>query len=226
MRKIRVEFHCHTIYSKDSLLQPADLVKTARRKKLDRVIVTDHNSIQGALAAQKIDPELIVIGEEIMTSKGELLAAFVKEELPGGLEPVEAINILRSQGAFISVSHPFDRFRSGHWKLTDLLDITPLVDAIEVFNARCINMKPNYEAAEFSKQHQLAGTVGSDAHVGYELGKAFLLLEDFSNGDDLKQVIKTAQKIVNLSSPLIHLTSRYASTVKKTGLHRPFGKKQ
>lgn len=220
MGKTNVEFHCHTIYSKDSLLRPADLVKAARRKKLDRVIITDHNSIQGALEAQKIAPGMIVIGEEIMTTGGELLAAFVKDELPSGLDPLEAIKILRKQGAFISVSHPFDGFRSGHWLEKDLIEILPYIDAIEVFNSRCMNMKPNNEAEKFSKLHQIAGTVGSDAHVGSELGKSFLVMDDFSDGDSLRQAITTARPVVCLSSPLIHLTSRYASTVKKAGLHQ------
>ena len=65
-----LEFHCHTHASKDSLTLPADLIAAARRKGIDRVVVTDHNSIAGAREAQAIDPELIIIGEEIMTTKG------------------------------------------------------------------------------------------------------------------------------------------------------------
>ena len=76
-----VEFHCHTHASKDSLTLPADLIAAARSKGIDRVVVTDHNSIAGAREAQAIDPELIIIGEEIMTTKGEILAAFVQEEI-------------------------------------------------------------------------------------------------------------------------------------------------
>ena len=75
---LRVEFHCHTIFSKDSLVTPDELVSVCRAKRIDRVVVTDHNTIAGALAAQEIDPELVIVGEEIMTQKGELLAAFVR----------------------------------------------------------------------------------------------------------------------------------------------------
>jgi predicted metal-dependent phosphoesterase TrpH len=60
---IRLEFHSHTIASKDSLLRPADLVAAARRKGIDRVVVTDHNSIAGALEAKRLDQERIIIGE-------------------------------------------------------------------------------------------------------------------------------------------------------------------
>ncbi|HLF87415.1 MAG TPA: PHP domain-containing protein, partial [Anaerolineales bacterium] len=81
----RVETHCHTIFSKDSLTHPADLLAACRKKGLDRVIITDHNTISGAVAANELDPDRVIIGEEIMTRAGELLAAFVLEEVPAGL---------------------------------------------------------------------------------------------------------------------------------------------
>ncbi len=222
MTKLKVEFHCHTIYSKDSLVRPHQLVEAARRKGLDRVIITDHNSIGGALEAKRLAPDLIIVGEEVMTTQGELLAAFVSEELPAGLEPLEAIRRLRAQAAFISVSHPFDVFRSGHWQLSDLLEIIPLVDAVETYNSRCMTMQPNHKAREFARLHDLAGTVGSDAHTAIELGRAVLFLEAFNDAESLKQVIRTGLEQVVLSSPLIHLSSRYAVTIKKLGLvHLP-----
>ena len=224
MKKLRTEFHCHCIYSKDSLLKPQALVDAARRRGIDRLIVTDHNSTGGALEAQRLAPELVIVGEEIMTSRGELLAAFVREELPPWLDPLQAIRLLREQGAFISVSHPFDNFRGGHWKLPDLLEIAPLVDAIEVFNSRCMDMTPNRAAREFAREHGLAGTVGSDAHTAREVGRATLTLAEFSDADGLRAVIRTAEEETRLSSPAIHLASRYASTLKKLGLvSRPAG---
>src|SRR5215213_5222306 len=158
----KVEFHCHTIFSKDSLTRPADLVKACRRKGIDRVVVTDHNTIVGARAAQAINPELVIVGEEIMTTRGEILAAFVSEEIPKGLTPQEAIRRLKDQGAFISVSHPLDEWRNGHWREEDLLEILPEVDAIEVYNSRCMLPSFNQKARRFAEKYQLAGTVGSD----------------------------------------------------------------
>lgn len=212
---LRVEFHCHTIYSKDSLTEPAKLVEVCRDKGIDRVVVTDHNSIKGALAAQKLDPERVIVGEEIMTSRGEILASFVQEEIPAGLEPNEVVRRLRDQGAFISVSHPFDLQRDGHWEPEDLLVLAPMVDAIEVFNSRCMQARYNQESANFAVEHHLAGTVGSDAHAAFELGRATLLLPDFSDADGLRSVITAGQAQTRLSSPLVHLTSRYAVWKKR-----------
>ena len=207
---IRVEFHCHTIYSKDSLTTPEHLVKACYRKGINRVIVTDHNTIAGARVAQELDPELVIVGEEIMTTHGEILAAYVSEEVPPGLSPKETIMRLNEQGAFISVSHPFDIYRGGHWSEEDLLEILPDVDAIEVFNSRCWLPEFNRQAQRFADEHDIPGTVGSDAHATLELGRAVLLLEQFQGPDELRKVIRSGISRVRWSPPWYHLISRFA----------------
>lgn len=211
----RVEFHCHTNASADSLTRPGDLVETCRRKGIDRVVVTDHNTIKGALAAQDLDPERVIVGEEILTTRGEILAAFVGEEIPKGLTPQGTIRRLKDQGAFISVSHPFDRFREGGWHEDDLLEILPLVDAIEVFNSRCMLPQFNREARQLAERHDMAGTVGSDAHAAFELGRSILLLEAFEGPDGLRNVIRKGIPETRWSPPWFHLASRYASMYRK-----------
>ena len=212
--RLSVEFHCHTIFSKDSLTSPQKLVDTCRRKGIDRVVVTDHNTIEGARAAQALAPELVIVGEEIMTTKGEILAAYVTEEIPPFLSPRETILRLRDQGAFISVSHPFDRLRNGAWKEDDLLEILPSVDAIEVFNSRCMNPRFNHLAREFAEEHNIPGTVGSDAHAAFELGKSLLLLDQFEGPDEMRKVIRNGVPKVKWSPPWVHFTSRYAILYK------------
>jgi predicted metal-dependent phosphoesterase TrpH len=214
-KSLLLETHCHTIYSRDSLTTPAALAAACRRKGIDRVMVTDHNTIAGALEAHRLDPERVVVGEEIMTTVGELLAFYVREEVPPGLEPLEAIRRLRDQGAFISVSHPFDQTRKGHWPLDRLEEITPYVDAIEIFNARCLTLETNTRAQVFARAVNLPGTVGSDAHTAWELGRAVLRLAAFDGPDGLRRALPQAQIQARLSSPLIHLTSRWAVWYKK-----------
>ncbi len=214
---LSVDFHAHTIYSKDSLTSPENLVKAARRRGLSRVVVTDHNSIAGAIAARKIDPDLVIVGEEIKTTRGELLAAFVTQEIPAGLEPVEVIHRLRDQGAFISVSHPFD-LRSGAWSLEHLAEITPLVDTIEVFNARVMKPGANQLAQQFAKEHDLPGTAGSDAHAAFEVGAARLELPDFDGPDGLRRVIREGRVRGHVSPFWVHFFSQYARMKKEVGV--------
>ncbi len=204
-----IDFHCHTDVSIDLRTSPERLIAAARRKGLDRLVVTDHNTIVGALAAYKLDPELIIVGEEIKTTRGEILAAFVTEEIPRDLTPAETIRRLREQGAFISVSHPFD-LRSGAWQLNDLMEIVELVDAIEVFNARIMKPDANALAAEFARVHDLPGTVGSDVHAAFELGVAALDLPAFEGADGLRAVIRQGKVRGQVSPWWVHAASWYA----------------
>ena len=212
---ITLEFHCHTNASKDSLTKPEDLILMARKKGLDRLVITDHNSIAGARAAQALDPELIIVGEEIMTTKGEILAAFVSEEIPAGLTPQETIRRLKEQGAFISVSHPYDTHRKGGWKEIDLLEIVPHVDAIEVFNSRCMDPHFNHQARAFAEKYDLPGTVGSDAHGAFEVATSVLVLDPFQGPDEMRKVIRQAKVKTKLSPWWVHLVSRYAAMKKR-----------
>ena len=212
---LKVEFHCHTNASKDSLTHPRDLVDTCRRKGIDRVIITDHNTIKGAQAAQALDLQLVIVGEEIMTTRGEILAAFVREEIPKGLSPAETIQRLKDQGAFISVSHPFDEWREGGWQEADLLEILPDVDAIEVYNSRCMLPRFNRAARQFAERHDIAGTVGSDAHAAFELGRSLMSLHPFEGPVELRDVIRNGVPRVRWSPPWFRLTSRFASILKK-----------
>jgi len=213
---LRTEFHAHTIYSKDSLTTPEKLIQTCRRKKIDRIAITDHNTIAGALRCQQIAPELVIVGEEIMTTAGEILAFYVTEEVPPGLSPRETITRLRAQGAFISVSHPFDKLRKGAWQLADLLAILPSIDAVETFNARCMFPWYNWTAAKFAHQHNLPGTHGSDAHAAFEIGRGTLYLTPFSDPDSLKLALReSVSPHLILSMPWVHFTSRYAVWRKK-----------
>ncbi len=214
--RMRVDFHNHTHYSPDSLTSASELLKAAGRAGLDKIAVTDHNSIGGALEAYSLAPDLVIVGEEVLTTKGEILALFVKEFVPPRLSPSETIRRLREQGAFISISHPFDPFRSG-WSLQDLEEMVPDLDAVEVFNSHCFTRRMNEQAAHFARQHGLAGTAGSDAHWPMEVGNGFLTLPPFNNAAELRSVIRQANVQGKRSSSWLRFLSPYVHIRKKFG---------
>src|SRR5262249_49471924 len=102
-----VDLHSHTLWSKDCLTEFDTILRLCDQREIDRIAITDHNTAEGALRLQKIAPHRVIVGEEVMTTKGEILAYFVRESIPAGLTPEETIRRLRDQGAVISVSHPF-----------------------------------------------------------------------------------------------------------------------
>jgi predicted metal-dependent phosphoesterase TrpH len=201
---IRAEFHCHTVYSHDSSNRIQQLIAAARERGIARLAITDHNTISGALAAKELDPSLVIVGEEILTLSGELLAYYVSKVVPKGLSANEAIARLKEQGAFIAIPHVFDRRRHG-WRVEDLLQILPFVDALEVFNARCLAGSINRRAREFAQERGLPMIAGSDAHSLVELGLGSVLLPEFDSPDELRAALKTAVIEGRLVSPLEHL---------------------
>jgi predicted metal-dependent phosphoesterase TrpH len=209
MPDIKAEFHCHSVYSSDSLTELTTLIQEAKRKGIGRLAITDHSQVDGAFEARKIDPELIVVGEEVKTSSGEILAYFLKERLPKGIAPEEAFRRLKEQGAFISLSHPFDTQRE-HWTEEEVERFLPFLDGIEVFNSRCIDHKANARALACAQTYGIPQMVGSDAHVPREMGRSTLILPEFHDAEGLRQAVKSARLETKLSSPFIHFTSRYA----------------
>lgn len=211
---LKVDFHSHTHYSPDSLTTIDELIHAARKSGLDRLVVTDHNCLAGAREAYASAPDLVIIGEEVQTTRGEFLAAYVTEELPKGLEWQEALKRLKDQNAFISLSHPFDPQRSG-WPLGTLIELAPQVDAIEVFNARVLRKEFNERALQFAQEHHLAGTAGTDGHHPSEIGKAYSIVPDFHDADSLRLAIKTAEVGGSLASPFVHFYSSWARVGKQ-----------
>lgn len=196
---------------------PARLIAVARKRGLQRLAITDHNAFEGARLAARLDPELIIPGEEIMTTGGELLAYYVQELVPPGLTPEQTIDLLRQQGAVISIAHPYDALRAGHWREDELRRILPLVDAIEVFNARVASAAHNRRAAELAAAVGKPGTAGSDAHAYFEVGRTVIRLPDFQDADGLRAALPAAEVVGRRSQYWVHLFSRYAVWRKKAG---------
>jgi predicted metal-dependent phosphoesterase TrpH len=213
-----VDLHSHTLWSKDCLTPFETIIRLCERRGIDRIAITDHNTADGALAMQKLAPDLVIVGEEIMTPHGEILAYFVQESVPAGLSPDETIRRLRDQGAVISVSHPFDQLRKGAWREEDLLKIIDKVDAIEIFNARCMIPSDNDKAIAFARQHNLIGTVGSDAHTSPEYGRAMTRLNPFEGPSDFLAALREAAYIQRLSPFYVHFGSKAAKWSKKLGI--------
>lgn len=211
-----VELHSHTIYSKDCLTKLEQLQSICQQRGIDKLAVTDHNSAKAAFELARLYPMLIIPGEEIMTTQGEILAWYIKEEVPPSLSPQETIARLRDQGAVIGVSHPFDRYRKGAWRRPDLEAIVDQLDAVEVFNARCLRSEDNVKALEFATSHGKLLTCGSDAHLPSEYGRAVLRARPFANtADGLRQALHDATREETLSGFWVHFGSTYAKWAKR-----------
>ncbi len=213
----KVDLHVHTRYSGDCLTRLPALIAACRRKGLSKIAITDHNTIAGALAARELAPDLIIVGQEIDTTQGELIAYFLREGVPKDLTPQEAITCLREQEAVISVPHPFESLRSSALARGALLEIIDQVDALEVFNARCLLQRDNRQAREWADLYGKLATAGSDAHTLWELGRGYVELPPFDGPEEFLQSLAQG-KVGGRSNGLwVHFPSTIAKPLRQLG---------
>lgn len=216
---IDLELHSHTRYSHDSLNHVHDIVRTCREVGIHRIAITDHGKIEGALRAHELAPELVIIGEEVKTTAGELLCLFIRELIPRGLPPEEVIAQAHAQGGIVGAPHPMDTNRSGLGRET-ILRLADQLDFIEVFNARTHIPQHNAEAASLAREVNLPGTAGSDAHLLREIGRCRVRMRDYSSPQDFLLALREAELITRVSSPLVHLGSRFATAAHLLGFDK------
>lgn len=191
-RLIRVDFHAHTNYSLDSLIDVRQLGQAIDAAGLDKLAVTDHNEISGALRARELYGERIIVGEEVKTKQGEILVLYLTQLIPAHLDAAEALARATDQGAFVCPAHPFDTRRGG-WQLADLEQYAEAFDAIEGFNGRNLNPQLNEQAQTFAREHGLPVLAGSDSHSLGEIGRVFTTLPAFHDADSLRNSIVRAE---------------------------------
>jgi predicted metal-dependent phosphoesterase TrpH len=212
---MKVDFHVHTCYSGDSLTSLEAVIAACRKRGLDKVAITDHNTIAGALVLREMAPDLVIVGEEIKTDVGEIIAYFLEEEVPRGLSVQEAIARVREQGGLVGVPHPLDRLRREAMGLPHLLSIIEQVDMLEAFNARTTFPSDNRRTLDLARERGLLVTAGSDAHIAWEIGHAYVEMPAFSDGEEFLRSLARGQIVGRLTTPLIHLTSTWAKWIKR-----------
>lgn len=206
---LKVDLHLHSSYSRDCLTSLETIIVACRRRGLGAIAVTDHNTIAGALALREIAPFPVIVGEEINTSRGEMLAYFLEEEIPPGLSPQETIACIREQGGVVGVSHPFDRLRQEAMREEALMEIIDQVDALEVFNSRIFFPDDNLQAEKLAYERGILCTAGSDAHTSFEIGRAWMEMPTFDAKDKESFLAALAQGRVcgRLSPPWVHFVT-------------------
>lgn len=215
-RPQRIDLHTHTYHSPDSIMSPQRLIDSCQRKGITCLAVTDHNTIKGALAVQEAAAFRVIVGEEIGSAEGEIIGLFLSEEVPPGLPAEETIERIRAQSGLVSLPHPLDRFRGGVGA-EGLARLAPLVDIVEVMNARTTLARDNDGAARLAAEHELIGVAVSDAHSPLETGRACVEAPDFEGPQELLEALRWGTLVGRPSTPLVHLISRYAALRRKLG---------
>jgi predicted metal-dependent phosphoesterase TrpH len=171
---LTVELHSHSALSHDGRDPVELLLEQAAAVGLDALAVTDHDEIDASReAAEKaVDHGLIgIVGMEISSAAGHILAFGIEDLIPPGLSYDETLERIHEQGGIAVIPHPFQKSRHGvapH--ITD--DQLASADALEVYNSRLFTGRSNRQAERFAIERGLPMTAGSDAHISEMVGQA------------------------------------------------------
>jgi predicted metal-dependent phosphoesterase TrpH len=180
----KADMHLHTLYSDGTASVQAVLDHVESATDLDLVAITDHERIDGALRAREIHAgggysfELIV-GEEITTRRGHVLALFLTERVPA-LRPLpETLERIHDQGGIAIAPHslapltPSLGRRSLLWS-HGAADPRHRLDAIELMNPSTAGRSRRGARDRLNADTLGLPAVGnSDAHVLEGIGTAW-----------------------------------------------------
>jgi predicted metal-dependent phosphoesterase TrpH len=195
---LRVDLHLHSHYSHDGRSSLQQLIERARECKLDRIALTDHNTIEGALQLVRIEPELAIAGEEVKTLEGEVIGLFITGRVPPFLRPEEALDLIREMGGLTYIPHPLDRNRA-NFRPERIVELASRIDIIESYNPWC-DASANRAAARLAEELGKPQATGSDSHSADELGRSWMEMEDYSGPADFLEKLRFARHVVTASS--------------------------
>jgi len=176
----RADMHLHTLYSDGTMELQALLDHVEQHTDLDLVAVTDHERIDGALRAKELHAAGdyhfgLVVGEEITTRRGHVLALFLTDRIPA-LRPLEeTIERIHAQGGIAIAAHPMAPLtpslgRRSLLRLHHALDARHRLDAIEMLNPSVAGRARRPHRHALNQLMELAAVGNSDAHVLEHVG--------------------------------------------------------
>lgn len=160
---------------------------------LDVIAITDHDEVSGALVARAMAQERgysfeVVVGTEISTADGHLLALFVEEAVEPFLSVEESIEMVHRQGGLCVVPHPMSWLTRSIGqmvleRLGSYRDGSVYLDGLETINPTLAGRVSYQKVRRLHRQFKLAETGGSDAHFLAAIGAAYTLFPGHTAAD-------------------------------------------
>lgn len=215
---INVELHTHTCHSHDSTLGKWFYLLMLKLRRIDVVAITDHNEIKGALKFKAFLERYsikVIIGEEIFSSKGEIIGLFINTKISPGKSPRDTMIEIKKQGGIVYIPHPYDEKRYKTVLVEEEIQKNQdLIDVIEIHNGRNIKGYFSDIQLEIANRYSVAKAVGSDAHTFLELGRNYNVMEDFKGAQEFKDNLQSAQYVQRDCLQVAHHITKFARVFK------------
>jgi len=177
----KADLHMHSTYSDGIGTIQQILHHVEHNTDLDVIALTDHDVMEGALRARDLWARGnyrfdFIVGEEINTREGHMLALFIEKRIPPNLSIERSIDLVHEQGGLAIVAHPLNPlFRhSCQREVLDRIFVNndTWLDAIETWNASFCGIYANRLAMRTNREVYGWPEVGnSDAHTLHAIGR-------------------------------------------------------
>ncbi len=175
----RADLHLHTLASDGTAGVVEILEHVERTTELDVIAITDHERIDAALAARSIARDRglrveVVVGEEVTTLGGHLLALWIERPIAPFRSLRSTIGAVHDQGGLAIPAHPLVPYPlcAQGWMLRRLMDgdAHHRPDAIEAFNPTTLGRPWHARVVRFADELGLPKVGDSDAHALEAIG--------------------------------------------------------
>jgi predicted metal-dependent phosphoesterase TrpH len=177
----RADLHIHTLASDGTSSVHEILEFVEAQAELDVIAIADHERVDAAIAAREMARERgcrfeVIVGEEVTTRGGHLLALFIEEPVKPLRSLGRTIAEVHEMGGLAVPAHPLVPYPlcAQGWVLRRLLaspDRRVHPDGLEVFNPTTIGRPGHARALAFAEAHGLAMLGNSDAHAAEQIGQ-------------------------------------------------------
>ncbi len=199
---LNIDFHIHTKkYSRDSIIDPVELVTKAEEMDLDAIAITEHNhhwSKEEVDNLQNKTKVLVFSGNEVRTNLGDLIVFGYDKKFEYGYDAHRLIEETHENNGIVIAAHPFKIGTSLGQKIYELD-----VDAIEAFD-NYNSMKSEEMAKEAAERLNKPLIGSSDAHKIEQFGYKYTHIDKKINDlYELIQIIKSKEGINPVKRTLI-----------------------
>ncbi len=175
MIQLKIDLHVHTTHSGDSSTSVAEAIAWGKRRNLDGIAITDHNNVEAVREIPRLGLGFtVILGEEVDTQEGHLIALGIDEKIPRDLPFSETLKLIREMGGLAIVPHPLDSLRGGVG-VEIVRSFIP--DAIEVANSHSLFFNSTRSrASRLAQDLNVACVGGSDAHLPQTIGDSYTVV--------------------------------------------------
>lgn len=164
---VRAALHVHTRLS-DGLLSPMEVVEVARRRGVQVVAVTEHNTVVAATIAAAYarwtDGPVVLVGEEITTRDYHLLAYGLSSTVRPRRDLGRVLEEVHAQGGVAVAAHPAKKYWPAFEPHVAALDGAEVVHPM-AFVTRATSFRWSDMVAFHARHPHLAAIGTSDYHA-------------------------------------------------------------